>query len=293
MPIYGEKLTFKEPTAAQVALNERLVTVIKQHHQKSREHLFHLCMIAYGLRRHNLISNRGKRGGNAQGKEFKPQFKAWYEKHNLEEVYGTLGNFTHYAMSGRLLSYVAWQVDPKFIDQLPSSMTGLYACYQILWDQGGTTTQERRDYFYKLLTKRTKDGSGVLTTSINKQSTRKEIEALHIERNQTSKAGGKKQTKIKEFVDLGSIQVSADLFQFTRPGTKRGHLKLEEVETLHREILSLLKKYDNGKRHYSFQSQLAEIKQKYEAEENYDYGASIKAADKKRKNAVSKKKVKK
>jgi hypothetical protein len=292
MPIYGEKLTFKEPTAAQVALNERLVTVIKQHHQKSREHLFHLCMIAYGLRRHNLISNRGKRGGNAQGKEFKPQFKAWYEKHNLEEVYGTLGNFTHYAMSGRLLNYVAWQVDGKYIDQLPSSVTGLYACSQILWDQGDTTTQKRRDYFYRLLTQRTKDGSGVFTTKINKQSTRKEIEALHIDSNQSSKADGKKQTKTKEFVDLGSIQVSNDLFYFTTTGTKRGHLKLDDVEKLHQAILSLLKKYDKGKRHYSFQSQLTEIKQKYEAKENYDFGASIKAADKNRKNAVSKKSVK-
>lgn len=293
MSIYGDKLTFREPTPAQVALNERLVTVIKQHHQKSREHLFHLCMIAYGLRRHNLISNRGKRGGNSQGKEFKPQFKAWYEKYNLEEVYGTLGNFTHYAMSGRLLNYVAWQVDGKYIDQLPSSVTGLYACSQILWDQGDTTTQKRRDYFYKLLTKRIKDGSGVFTTSINKQSTRREIEALLIDSNKTRKDGIKKQTKTKEFVDLGIIQVSTDLFYFTNTGTKRGHLKLEDVEKLHQAILNLLKNYDKGERHYSFQSQLTEIKKKYKGEENYDFGASIKAADMKRKNAASNKTVKK
>jgi hypothetical protein len=71
-------------------------------------------MIAYGLRGQILISNRGGRGGNAQGKEFKPQFKAWYEKNKLEEVYGTIGNFLLYAMSSRLLNYVAWQVDLKF-----------------------------------------------------------------------------------------------------------------------------------------------------------------------------------
>jgi integrase len=50
MSIYGTALTFKDPTAAEVPLNEQLVKVIKTHHQKSREHLFHLCMIAYGLR---------------------------------------------------------------------------------------------------------------------------------------------------------------------------------------------------------------------------------------------------
>jgi len=147
MPIYGNALTFKEPTAAQVPLNAQLVSIIRQHQQKSREHLFHLCMIAYGLRRHNLISNRGRRGGNAKNEEFKPQFKAWYEKNNLEEVYGTMSNFTLYAMGGRLLSYVAWQVDSKYIDRLPSSMTGLYACSQILWGQGDSTTQAKRNYF--------------------------------------------------------------------------------------------------------------------------------------------------
>jgi hypothetical protein len=288
MPIYGDKLTFKEPTAAQVPLNEQLVRIIKQHHQKSREHLFHLCMIAYGLRRHNLISNRGKRGGNAQGKEFKPQFKTWYEKNKLEEVYGTLSNFTHYAMSGRLLSYVAWQVDPKFIEQLPSSMTGLYACSQILWEQGDATTEKRKDYFYKLLTTRIKDGEGLFTTKINKQSTRKEIEALISKVSITTKSANKPKAKEKDFTDLGNLQVSNDLFYFTNTGTKRGHLKIEEVEKLHQAIIDLVKKYDKERKYYSFQSQLAEVKQKYKEEESYDFGASIKAAEQKRKQAARK-----
>ena len=51
MPIYRTALTFKDPTAAEVPLNEQLVKIIKTYHQKSREHL---CMIAYGLRRFNL-----------------------------------------------------------------------------------------------------------------------------------------------------------------------------------------------------------------------------------------------
>jgi len=54
MPIYGTALTFEEPTAAEVPLNEQLVKVIKTHHQKSREHLFHLCMIAYLMMIRNI-----------------------------------------------------------------------------------------------------------------------------------------------------------------------------------------------------------------------------------------------
>lgn len=291
MPIYGNTPTFKEPTAAQVPLNDQLVSIIKQHHHKSREHLFHLCMIAYGLRRHNLISNRGKRGGNAQGKEFKPQFKAWYEKHNLEEVYGTMSNFTIYAMSGRLLSYVAWKVNKKYIERLPSSVTSLYACSQILWDQGDSTTQAKRNYFYSLLTKRIKDGSGVLTTKINKHTTRKEIEALKPADGKSLSKEATKESKIlkkSNLIELGNIRVSNDLFYFTATGTKRGHLKLEEVEKLHQAIRDLIEKHDKGRRHYSFQSNLPELKEKYKKSETPNFGAAILEADKKSKISTRK-----
>jgi hypothetical protein len=240
-------------------------------------------MIAYGLRRHNLISNRGKRGGNAQGKEFKSQFKAWYEKHNLEEVYGTMGNFTIYAMSGRLLNYVAWQVDKKYIERLPSSVTSLYACSQILWDQGDSTTQEKRNYFNSLLTKRVKDGSGVFTTKINKHATRKEVEAFKLIGNKTAENKTASKAKSTKQLDLGIIFVSNDLLYFTNTGTKRGHLKIEEVEKLHDAIRDLIKKYDKGRKNYSFQSNLTEIKTKYKAKENHNFGASILAAASSRK----------
>ena len=131
MQIYANVLTFKEPTAAEVPLNEELAVLIRTHHLKTREHLFHLCMLAYGLRRNNLISNRGKRGGNAQGKELKPEFKLWYETHNLEEIYGKESNFIKYAMSGRLLNYVAWQIGKKYIEQLPSSLTSFICLLSI------------------------------------------------------------------------------------------------------------------------------------------------------------------
>ncbi len=288
MPIYGDTLTFKEPTADQVPLNEALVSIIRQHHQKSREHLFHLCMIAYGLRRHNLISNRGKRGGNAQDKAFKPQFKAWYAQNKLDEFYGNLSNFEHYAMGGRLLSYIAWQVDKKYIDRLPSSLTGLYACSQILWTQGGTTTKERKNYFYGLITKRIKDGSSIYSTSIHKQATRSQIEELNIfnEKHKHKKFASKK-TSTKESkkiaTELIRIEVSNDLFCFTNTGTKRGHLKLEEVEKFHQAIHTLIERYNKGKKHYSFQSNLPELKEKYKKSETPNFGAAILEADKKSK----------
>ena len=288
MPIYGTALTFKDPTAAEVPLNEQLVKVIKTHHQKSREHLFHLCMIAYGLRRHNLISNRGKRGGNAQGKELKPEFKVWYEKHHLEEVYGKEANFTKYAMSGRLLSYVAWKVDRKYIEHLPNSLTALYTCSQLLWEQGDTTTDAKRKRFSELLIKRVKDGSGVSTTKINKQSTIVEIENLFpqsISNTSTAKPTGKGGLK---FEGLAEVLVNKDIYKFTSNYTKRGHLKIEDVDKLNSAIADLVKKFDAGRQYFSIQSSLPKIKEKYKKEANPDFGKAIKAKAAKSKTPAKK-----
>jgi hypothetical protein len=292
MPIYGTALTFKEPTAAEVPLNEQLVKVIKTHHQKSREHLFHLCMIAYGLRRFNLISNRGKRGGNALNKKYKPEFKAWYEKNHLEEVYGKEINFYKYAMSGRLLSYVAWQVDRKYIEHLPSSLTALYTCSQLLWEKGDTTTDAKRKRFSELLIKKVKDGSGVSTTRINKQSTREDIENLLPETESElspssakSKLTGK--TKLK-FVGLAEILVNKDIYQFTSTHTKRGHLKIEDVDKLNSAIANLVKKFDAGRQYFSIQSSLPKIKEKYNKEANPDFGEAIRAKAAKSKTPAKK-----
>jgi hypothetical protein len=114
MPIYSSELTFREPSADEVPLNTALASVIREHHKRSREHLFHLCMIAYGLRRHNLIAKKGGAGGNAKGKQYKPAFKSWYASQAMEDVYGSLNNFTLYAMAGRLLSYVRWRVGAEY-----------------------------------------------------------------------------------------------------------------------------------------------------------------------------------
>ena len=80
MTIYSDKITFKLPSPEEVALTEDLVSVIQSHYRKSREHLFHLCMIAYGLRTHNLMKPKSGAGGNAQGRVYKPQFIDFFSR---------------------------------------------------------------------------------------------------------------------------------------------------------------------------------------------------------------------
>ncbi len=224
----------------------------------------------------NLISNRGKRGGNAKGEEYKPVFNSWYEKHHLEEVYGVLGNFTKYGMSGRVLAYVAWKIDKKYIEHLPNSLTALYACSRILWVKGNHTTDARRKLFAELLLKKVKDGNGVSTTRINKQSTRIEIEKFIPQSgSDTSISKLTEKTKLK-FEGLAEVLVNKDIYQFTSNYTKRGHLKLEDVVKLNEAIAALVKKFDAGRQYFSVQTSLPKIKEKYTKAENPDFGKAIK-----------------
>jgi hypothetical protein len=66
------------------------------------------------------MKSKSGAGGNNQGLVYKPQFVDWYYSNNLEDVYRTIKNFLLYAMAGRLLNYVRWQVGKEYIE-CPSS----------------------------------------------------------------------------------------------------------------------------------------------------------------------------
>lgn len=278
MTIYSGKLTFKLPSKAQVALNAELVDVIQEHHRKSREHLFHLCMIAYGLRTHNLMKPKSGAGGNAQGRVYKPAFTDWYQSNNIDDVYGTLSNFTLYAMAGRLLWYVRWQVSEKYIAHLPSSMTALYALSQIVWSQGDTATPTSRKLFEKALVQPIKDGSKH-NAFIHPQVTRKEIDAWR------DKQPGKSVAK-KNLVQLGkddprtvviaTIKVHQDLFKFARvSGAKRIGPKLDDVKKLIQYLQKLIDEFDAGKSRFALDSKLEDVSRAYKDAESPDFGKNV------------------
>jgi hypothetical protein len=132
-------------------------------------------MIAYGLRTHNLIKSKSGAGGNYKGEKYKPVFNDWYQRNGIEDLYGSLPNFTLYAMAGRLLNYVRWQVGKEYIDQLPGSMTALFALSQIVWSQGDDATDASRKLFHKALIEPLKTGSKAAL--IHPNVSRKDINA--------------------------------------------------------------------------------------------------------------------
>lgn len=291
MAIYSSQLTFRLPTKAQVALNDELVKVIHDHHRKSREHLFHLCMIAYGLRAHNLVKAKSGAGGNAQGRVYKPEFKSWYESNSLDDVYGSLPNFTHYAMAGRLLEYVRWQVAEKYIAHLPASMTALYALSQIVWEQGDKARDASRRLFEKALIEPIQDGSKK-NAFIHPHISRKEIDAWRTKHTGTS-ASKKKVANVavndQHTVVIVTVKAHKDLFKFANvSGAKRIGPKLDDVVKLHEKIQSLIEEFNVGKSRFALESQIEEVKLAYAKAEKPDFGMNILAEQKARIKIVKK-----
>ena len=280
MAIYSDKITFKLPSPVEVALTDDLVSVIQSHHRKSREHMFHLCMIAYGLRTHNLMKPKRGAGGNKQGLVYKPQFIDWYDSNNLEDVYRTRQNFLFYAMAGRLLNYVRWQLGKEFIEQLPGSMTALYALSEIVWSQGDKATDASRKLFDKALIQPIKDGSKN-NAFIHPHVTRKEVDDWRA--NQTGNASPT--IKVAKLVKndpltvvCATIKVHKDLFKFGRSGEKRIGPKLSEVKVLNLKLQSLIKEFDKGKGRFAIESHYDQVTKDYEAAAKPDFAKEIHGA---------------
>ena len=278
MAIYSDKITFKLPSAVEVALTDDLLSVIQSHHRKSREHMFHLCMIAYGLRTHNFMKSKSGAGGTKKGLVYKPKFNEWYHANSLDDVYGNLkSNFLFYANAGRLLKYVHWQVGSKYIDHLPSSVTALYAISQILWSQGDKATDASRKLFDKALIQPIKDGSKN-NAFIHPHVTRMKVDEWRA--NHTGKVSPT--IKVARLVKndpltvvCATIKVHEDLFKFDRSGEKRIGPKLSEVKVLNQKLQSLIKEFDKGKGRFAIESHYDQVTKDYEAAKDPDFDKDI------------------
>ena len=298
MTVYSDKLTFRLPKKEEVALTDELVYIIQNHYQKSREHLFHLCMIAYGLRKHNLTKVKAGAGGNAKGQVYKAEFRDWYQKNKLERVYGSEGNFTLYAMAGRLLEYVRWQVGAEYIAHLPRSMTALYEASLILWDQGDATDDHRRQVFERALMTPIRDGSE-MNALIHPQVTRKEIKLWREQTARTvfaantvvgrsncgiTSTNGSNTSAVHEpsqhTIPIVTIKAHKDLLTFARAsGRKVRGPKIEEVERLFELLREVLEQLNKGTQRFVLEGSLENLKRAYEEAKNPDFAKKIRARE--------------
>ena len=245
-------------------------------------------MIAYGLRTHNLIKSKSGAGGNDKGEKYKPAFNDWYQRNGIEDLYGSLPNFTLYAMAGRLLNYVRWQVGKEYIDQLPGSMTALFALSQIVWSQGDDATDASRKLFQKALIEPLKNGSK--TALIHPNVSRKDIYVWRAK--SSTKSNGITIVKSDpRTIVIATIKVHKDLFKFTRDSGKKLHgPKLSDVKTLTEKLEKLIIEFDAGKSRFALDSHFDDVSREYKKAESPDFGKNI-LAKKKSKPVIAKKQL--
>lgn len=287
MTVYSidSALTYRAPPAESIPLDRHLASTIRSFQKTRRESLHHLCLIAYGLRRSNLVKSDG-RGGNAQGQTLSPEFKAWYRAEKLVEVYGSESNFTTYAMCGRLLEYTRWQVDKgkgtRFIDALPASLGTMYEISKVLWEQGDKTKPEGRERYKDWLTKPIGDGSPP-KTFIQPSLTRKEVVSAL-----AGLQGGSGDTPVTAPDSnpersppqgqeapatpiVATISISASSLSFTKTGKSKG-ASPEAIRALDHGLQQLVKKHG---RHFRITSNLEAVLKEIEAAANPDFGKHL------------------
>jgi len=270
------ELTFNEPSASEVKLSKELADTVKAFGKKQRKSLFHLCVIAYGIRRQNLVKT-SERGGNQNNQKYKPAFVAWYEQNDIKSVYGTLPNFTQYAMSGRLLQFTRWQIDreegQKYIDRLPATLTTLYALSKVIWTQGETATDETRQAYKELMIVPVRDGS------IDNAFICRSLTAIEVDRKlkQLTTEPNGKQKKEKNYINIPLVKVNVHeaLIQFNRKGTKRSIKgpEIEEVRNLVNRISSLIE--ESGLDNFAIDSNLDMIEDRYNENRDPDFAKKI------------------
>ena len=279
------ELTYRTPRSTEIPLNQSLASTIRSFQKSRRESLHHLCLLAYGLRRSNLVKTKG-RGGNAQGQILSDRFKAWYKNEKLAEVYGSESNFTTYAMCGRLLEYTRWQLDKKkgskFIDALPASLGTMYEISKVLWRQGDKTTPKGRETYLNWLTKPIGDGSPP-KVFINPSLTRKEVVAAAAKEDESAAPPARpgkpppSQNKQREVSEgspssvLATISVSEKSFSFTKAGKSKG-ASTERILDFERELAALIKKYG---RHFSVNSSADALVKTIDDLANPDFGKHL------------------
>lgn len=274
------ELTYREPTAAEVALTSDLAKTIKAFGKTMRESLFHICLIAYGIRRRNLRKIRkGERGGNQQGQKYKEEFTKWYEENDLKSVYGTLSSFTKYAMAGRLLTFTRWQINRHkgfdYIDRLPHHLSALYELQKIIWESGDTATNEGRQRYKDLMIQPIDDGT-TDNTWINRGLTAKDVIEKRAELdNEPAPKSLERKIDDPRNIPVLRIKTHEGLYDFNRRGNKR-RVKGPDIDEVRRLVDAINQVIgDFGSEYFSIESNMEHIEEKYEQKKNPNFAKFI------------------
>lgn len=116
---------YRIPGDNQITLSKELEADLRNRFKKDRENRFHIYLIASGIRRKYLDEATGV---------YSPEFQKWYKSAKMAELFGSLQNFTKYAMSGEVVNHVGTKTSnpEKYLQNLPLVVGSLYELSMIL-----------------------------------------------------------------------------------------------------------------------------------------------------------------
>lgn len=122
------ELSFKKSDFSfrdKVVLNAELVKELKDKFESERKSRFDIFILSSSIRNKYL---------DKKTNSYKKEFEDWFKKNKLDELYGSLSNFTKYCGCGEVVNYVATKTDDpkKYLNQLPLSIGSLYELSMVL-----------------------------------------------------------------------------------------------------------------------------------------------------------------
>ena len=244
------------PGANAVTLSNALAQKIKRHFKKDKDNRFELFLLSHAIREKYL---------DKKSNEYSVDFIDFYEQYKLEEVYGTLANFTKYAAAGSVIEYVKkTRNSEQNLNKLPVGANTLYeisliikldeealrACWHFTPRRKSKTAKK-----HEWITSGTKP-------LIRPDVTVREISAWRKAWEEPEKEKAE-QDKYHRNVKLLTLSISEDIFKFDAVGNKEGVVDLEEVLSLLGKVQALLNK-DNEKQ-FRLESQIERIQERYAA----------------------------
>ena len=227
------QLDYKIWGSNRVSLSDEMEREIKDRFQKDRENRFQLFLLSSGLRNKYLDKKTNK---------YSDEFEKWFKSRGIENLYGSLSNFTKYCSCGDVVSYVGNKTnDPqKYLNQLPLSVGALYELSIVL--------KKDKDVFNILLhytpKRKTVDEPKYQWITKRPSLIRPRVTEIEIRswRQKWDNPPPPKQRRTdKRTLKFITITVNGELFDFDRRnGDKVGCVDLSDVEDFLTKIRSLI-----------------------------------------------------
>jgi len=261
------QLDYKVWGSNRISLTGEMEQEIKTRFKNDRENKFQIFLICSGIRRKYL---------DTKTNSYKPEFQKWYNETGMDDVFGSLSNFTKYSSCGEVVNYVGTKTSnpEKYLKQLPLTVGTLYEIFQVL--------KKDKDLFNILLhytptRKSISDPKHEWVTKkpplINPNITEIKVRTWRMKFDNPPPP--KQKRTDKRTLPFINITCNGELWDFDKKtGDKIGCLDLDEVETFFKLVSKLFN--DENKEKFKIEGNLDYlINGYYRGKERYDPSKNI------------------